>query len=49
VCDLETPDVDEIASNAWLKVGQLFPEKNWMYDSHSGSSYKHKYLQEAYF
>jgi len=25
-CDLEMPD-DKIASNAWLKVSKLFPEK----------------------
>jgi hypothetical protein len=24
--DLETPDVHKLASNAWLKVGELFPE-----------------------
>jgi hypothetical protein len=27
VCDLETPAVDEIASNALLKIRHLFPEK----------------------
>jgi len=25
-CDLEMPD-DKIASNTWLKVSELFPEK----------------------
>jgi len=24
--DCETPDVDKIALNAWLKAGELFPE-----------------------
>jgi hypothetical protein len=25
-CDLETPDVDKIPSNAWLKPGKIFRE-----------------------
>jgi hypothetical protein len=25
-CDLETPDVDKMASQAWLKAGEIFPE-----------------------
>jgi hypothetical protein len=26
VYDLETPDADTVASNAWLKAGELFPK-----------------------
>lgn len=24
--DLEAPDIDKIASNAWVKAGEIFPE-----------------------
>jgi hypothetical protein len=39
---METPDADEIAPNPLLKVGQLFPEKNWIYGSHLGPGHKYQ-------
>jgi hypothetical protein len=26
-CDIETPDVDTVALNSWLKVGELFQKQ----------------------